>query len=344
MCSFSNKQTPELVYSLLQKILTTDKFCPTMASSIHVNTVCSSIHDFIQSSGLHFVINQTPWSSYITIRRKFVDPQRASTNEPSKQVYIDSRHVRHNELVALQEKNKQLELKNEALEEDLFNTEEEYKVAELRNKESFDNLHSNIDHLETTLKSLESKLIDEETEITALKKEKEIKDEIIQNINKGFNSKIRDLKVKLGVLEEFKTKKLREEKVALKKENKAKKKQRQKAKKEEKKLVMEVVGDYKATENNNVNTANDKTCTHPCEYCVFVANSRSELEEHAMKDHFEQLGKLAKKFLEYNAESLKLLENVPECEFILTPEEITHLGVDWKIHLEILEIINQTKT
>ena len=37
----------------------------------NVNLTCARIHDMIQNSGLNFVINQTPWSSYITIRRKF---------------------------------------------------------------------------------------------------------------------------------------------------------------------------------------------------------------------------------------------------------------------------------
>ena len=44
-----------------------------MAISLDVNLACTRIHDVIQSSGLHYIINQTPWSSYITIRRKFVN-------------------------------------------------------------------------------------------------------------------------------------------------------------------------------------------------------------------------------------------------------------------------------
>ena len=51
--------------------------------------------------------------------------------------------------------------------------------------------------------------------------------------------------------------------------------------------------------------------------------------------------KLAQKFREQNHEFVKLLENVPESDLILLPEEITNLGVDWKAHFEILEILNQ---
>ena len=55
-----------------------------MAISNEANIACDRIHNLIQKSGLHFIINQTPWSSYITIRRKFVTPGmalHASENE-----------------------------------------------------------------------------------------------------------------------------------------------------------------------------------------------------------------------------------------------------------------------
>ena len=45
--------------------------CTTLSE---VNSVLNIIHDVVQKSGLHFVINQTPWSSYITIRKKFTSP------------------------------------------------------------------------------------------------------------------------------------------------------------------------------------------------------------------------------------------------------------------------------
>ena len=34
--------------------------------------ISNKIHSLIQSSGLHYAINQTPFSSYITIRHKFI--------------------------------------------------------------------------------------------------------------------------------------------------------------------------------------------------------------------------------------------------------------------------------
>ena len=64
----------------------------------------------------------------------------------------------------------------------------------------------------------------------------------------------------------------------------------------------------------------------------------SELEDHAIEVH-EQYAQIVRKFNEHNYESIKMLENVPVWDWILTPEEVTHFGVDWKIHLELLNIL-----
>ena len=40
--------------------------------NILATEACNKINDFIQQSRLHFVINQTPFSPYITIRGKFI--------------------------------------------------------------------------------------------------------------------------------------------------------------------------------------------------------------------------------------------------------------------------------
>jgi DNA gyrase/topoisomerase IV subunit A len=46
-----------------------------MAATVQATELFKKIHDLIQESGLHFVINQTPFSSYITIRKKLINPQ-----------------------------------------------------------------------------------------------------------------------------------------------------------------------------------------------------------------------------------------------------------------------------
>ena len=116
-----------------------------------VNLVCNTIHNVIQSSGLHYQTNQTPWSIYITIRKKFIDP-----SSPFK---LNSTNL------DLSEKNKQLELKIAALENALVDTDEENRVTESRVKESVDNLHSKLAELEISLSSARVGLTRKETEI-----------------------------------------------------------------------------------------------------------------------------------------------------------------------------------
>ena len=86
----------------------------------------------------------------------------------------------------------------------------------------------------------------------------------------------------------------------------------------------------KVLENNNSlkdfsKVESDQLRTLPCD---FLAKGDDQLEIHAMEVHKEQVMQLAKKCHEHNNEVVKLLENVPKCELILTPEEITQLGVD----------------
>ena len=112
----------------------------------HVNSVISKIHDVIQTSGLHFLINQTPWSSYITIRKKFVNPNHVdSLDQNDGQSSIDSSVEPYNKLV---EEIRQLKLKNELLEHSLVDLEEEAKDGDVRSQEKVENLHALIDKLE----------------------------------------------------------------------------------------------------------------------------------------------------------------------------------------------------
>jgi hypothetical protein len=51
-----------------------------MATS-YVKTTMTQIHSLIQASGLHFIINSTPFSSYITIRKKVINSEQIPLNE-----------------------------------------------------------------------------------------------------------------------------------------------------------------------------------------------------------------------------------------------------------------------
>ena len=136
-----------------------------MASFYDVNTVCNNIHNLIQSSGLHFVINQTPWSSYITIRKKSIGPHLAAKPAPEGCI----------------EENEKLKEQIITLENALANIEEDAKVEEQRSKQLIDNLHSKLDDLEKSLKTTEFNLNIKDVELERVEKEKKM---IITNFMK----------------------------------------------------------------------------------------------------------------------------------------------------------------
>ena len=86
-----------------------------------------------------------------------------------------------------------------------------------------------------------------------------------------------------------------------------------------------------------------KMTSYPCPFCDFVAKTESDIKEHALKNH-EKFAKIHRRFIEQNVESIRMLEGLSRCDWILTPEEITHFSVDWKIHLELLKILNLEET
>ena len=174
------------------------------------NLACNQIHDFIQSSGLHFVINQTPYSSYITIRRKYVHPDTSRK--------VDNQIIVSDELKVLREKNNQLENKLTIKELELESAVEEHRKVMQENDKKFRNVHSLIEVLENKVENFE-------LERLALDKENKRKDDIIKNLNAGFNTVVADLNNKVNELETFKN-------ASIKKEKKAQKKLRQKAEKE----------------------------------------------------------------------------------------------------------------
>ena len=96
--------------------------------------------------------------------------------------------------------------------------EEDTSTTSNKSKEKVTNLHSKIDHLET--KNLDSQLHSRDSEGATLKKEIETKDDIVQNLNRGFNQKVHELKFEVVELESYKQKRTKKEKVpSRKKEN-----------------------------------------------------------------------------------------------------------------------------
>lgn len=298
-----------------------------MATS-YVNKTLNEIHNLIQTSGLHYVINSTPFSSYITIRKKLQNDEQIPHKDAATSLAVTQR----NNLADIKEKLATIKSRNASLEEALVRAEEDAKEVEAENSEKVSRLHFKLDSIESSQHSLEKELAAKDFTIEALGKEIKVKEEIINNINRGFNQKVEELKDKLECLE-------KEKKDAIRKEKKVKKKKYQKARKEEQKHESKR---DELKENNNLKEEPElvKMSTYPCPFCDFVAKNESAVEEHALENH-EQFAKIQRKFDEQNSESIRMLGGLSRCDWVLTPEEITHLGVDWKTHLEILEILNQ---
>ena len=123
---------------------------PAMATN-EVNMACTRIHDAIQTSGIHFVINQTPWSTYITIRRKFVHPRTTIDDVNVKAMEV----AENSELAALRDKNEQLVKKLANIELEKVEAEEEFKARKHKYEETAQHLREKIDSLESTLEEKE---------------------------------------------------------------------------------------------------------------------------------------------------------------------------------------------
>ena len=135
-------------------------------------------------------------------------------------------------------KKKHLEESLKTLQIKLANAEEGQKVERQKDQVIRENLHTKIEILEKTIKR-------KEADIKALQKEKVVKEEIIKNINTGFNKEAKELREKIMELEVYKV-------ATIKKEKKALKKARQK---EEKELENAV----KKSNNENLVQSNKKS-------------------------------------------------------------------------------------
>ena len=87
----------------------------------YVNRTLYQIYDLIQTSGLHFLINSTPFSSYITIRKQLVNvDQIPLTDATSSSIEPQQDH-----LAGLGDLLATLKSMNDSLEEALVNAEKD---------------------------------------------------------------------------------------------------------------------------------------------------------------------------------------------------------------------------
>ena len=86
-----------------------------------VKEICDKINNTVLNSGLHFIINQTPFSNYITIRKKFSRHPQINLEAPDLELRND---VTQN-LDSFKDTSEELGGKNRQLEEKLAHKEEE---------------------------------------------------------------------------------------------------------------------------------------------------------------------------------------------------------------------------
>ena len=139
-----------------------------VANTTIATSKCNQIHNLIQNSGLHFVINQTPFSSYITIRKKII-PQHSDRPNCDGETLVDKAATnaeieectkKYNDLLAL---HKRLSKNNEDVKEAFENEVEEHKGTIEDNKKLSDQvsrLDKEISFTNHENEQLNSKLLD----------------------------------------------------------------------------------------------------------------------------------------------------------------------------------------
>ena len=148
-----------------------------MAARNSANSICNKIHDFVQTSGLHFAINQTPYSSYITIRRKFI------AGEPPLNEYLEEDAWKI-KLEELQKHIKQLENEKKYLEVICVNKDEEMSFVKGEHDKIIRNLHAFVDNLEVMKEGLKQDILKLNNELGESKLEHSKTGKLLKNSQK----------------------------------------------------------------------------------------------------------------------------------------------------------------
>ena len=174
------------------------------------NQIVRKIHDVVQMSGLHFVINQTPFSSYITIRRRFISPDDQQTVESNN---ITEDQVFKSKLDEMKVKLEKMETENTSLQEDILEREEELKIVTSEANKKLENVHAFADKLSKETSNLKETIVKLNTEAVELREKQ-------SNYNKMLKSKEKEIHNLTKSLENFKIRNinLKEERNLLKNE------------------------------------------------------------------------------------------------------------------------------
>ena len=123
----------------------------------------NKIHDVVQNSGLHFVINRTPFSSYITIRQKFV------SNHETKMLDNLSEDALIKQLNQMKLTVQELQSEKGMLEEACVIKDEELQTLQHISDQKLLNLHRFSEKLEAENNSLKNDLSNLNHQINDLK-------------------------------------------------------------------------------------------------------------------------------------------------------------------------------
>ena len=161
-----------------------------MATNHQATLICNQIHNLIQDSGLHFVINQTPHSSYITIRKRFMDPG----NPPQIKSETAESKVRV-EVSRLSDELEKANLEMNRLEEEVIEKEEAFEIADKINKDKLENLHVFCDKLskenvklKDTIATLHVDISKSQSDLSNSRKSVKVKEKEVHNLTTKFEN------------------------------------------------------------------------------------------------------------------------------------------------------------
>ena len=219
--------------------------------AVKIENSYGTILNSVRSSGLHFCLQETPFSCYITVRKSLINPNNVSDPEPPNSTNLKT----HPELEQLRSRNIFLENSNlniqksfqDALEEseergiaiDKFESEikalkeelhkvvtEDKKVVEDRLKTITSEkkvLQTKNENVCTEIRTLKAEKSDLKKELNASNVALKGRDKEIKENNLKFKKQLEKVELKINTLEEYKIKKTAEErelKVKLKKADK----------------------------------------------------------------------------------------------------------------------------
>jgi chromosome segregation ATPase len=163
-----------------------------MASNNQATQICNQIHNLVQNSGLHFMINQTPHSSYIPIRRRFIRSENYQHNLSEACMEEDNLKEEIRCLKSELEKvsNEKNILEAEGIEKDLA-----LEIIKTQSEENLEKVHlfcdrvsSENDKLKDTVATLHNEISQIQADLTVSRKSVKAKEKEIHNLTTKFDN------------------------------------------------------------------------------------------------------------------------------------------------------------